>query len=194
MRLWELRYLSFLLPFSQWDVKQGHWLWVGLGKMLEVSRERRKIKHSFREQGKWVNRLGLSVYSANGIIGCLLGSTKVLTWVQAENNHYSTFNFLCCRLQLKSTGTSTQRLKFKHGCTGWCGSVDWTWAWEAKGHWFDSQSGNVPGLQARSPVGGAGKATTDWCFSLSLFSSLLPFPSLPLIKINKILQINKLIN
>ena len=29
-----------------------------------------------------------------------------------------------------------------------------------KGHWFNSQSGHMPGLQARSPVGGAREATT----------------------------------
>ena len=31
---------------------------------------------------------------------------------------------------------------------------------EPKGHQFDSQSGHMPGLQARSPVGGAQEATT----------------------------------
>ena len=36
---------------------------------------------------------------------------------------------------------------------GWCGSVDWAWACEPKGCWFDSQSGHTPGLWARSPVG-----------------------------------------
>ena len=63
---------------------------------------------------------------------------------------------------------------------GWCGSVDWVPACEPKGHWFDSQSGHMPGLWARSPVGGAREATTHWCFSLSLSLSL------PLsLKINK---------
>ena len=37
---------------------------------------------------------------------------------------------------------------------GWCGSVDLVPACEPKGHQFDSQSGCMPGLQARSPVGG----------------------------------------
>ena len=63
---------------------------------------------------------------------------------------------------------------------GWCGSVDWVLACEPKGHQFHSQSRHRPGLQARSPVGGAWEATTHWCFS--------PFlsPSLPLCwKINK---------
>ena len=57
---------------------------------------------------------------------------------------------------------------------GWCGSVDWVPACEARGHWFDSQSGHVPGLQARSPVGGAWEATTHGCFfpSFSLPSPL----------------------
>ena len=40
-------------------------------------------------------------------------------------------------------------------CTAWCGSVDWVLACEPKHCQFDSQSGHMPGLQARSPVGGA---------------------------------------
>ena len=31
---------------------------------------------------------------------------------------------------------------------------------EPKGHWYNSQSGHMPGLWARSPVGGAQEATT----------------------------------
>ena len=47
---------------------------------------------------------------------------------------------------------------------------------EAKDHWFDSQSGHKPGLQAWSPVEGPWEATTHWRFS----------PSLPLsLKMNK---------
>ena len=38
---------------------------------------------------------------------------------------------------------------------------------------FDSQSGSMPGLQARSPVGGAQEATTHWFFLPSLSCSLL---------------------
>ena len=37
---------------------------------------------------------------------------------------------------------------------GWCGSVDWVPTCEPKGLRFDSQSGHMPGLRARSPVGG----------------------------------------
>ena len=61
---------------------------------------------------------------------------------------------------------------------GWCGSVDWALACEPKGHWLDSQSGHMPGLQARSPVGSVQAATTHWCFPLS-------FPSPLSKKINK---------
>ena len=43
---------------------------------------------------------------------------------------------------------------------GWCSSVDGVRACEPKGRWFDSPSGHTPGLQARSPVGGAREATT----------------------------------
>ena len=71
-------------------------------------------------------------------------------------------------------------LKIAITSSGWCGSVGWALACKPKGHWFDSQSGHMPGLQARSPVGGTQEATTHWCFSPSLS------PFLPLsLKINK---------
>ena len=38
---------------------------------------------------------------------------------------------------------------------GWCGSVDGALDCEPKGLQFDSQSGHMPGLWTRSPVGGA---------------------------------------
>ena len=38
-------------------------------------------------------------------------------------------------------------------CPGWCGSVDWVPACKPKGCRFNSQSGHMPGLQARSAVG-----------------------------------------
>ena len=44
---------------------------------------------------------------------------------------------------------------------GWYSSVDnRAWAYEAKGHRFDSPSGHMPGLRARSPVGGVQESTT----------------------------------
>ena len=60
------------------------------------------------------------------------------------------------------------------------GSVNWVPACETKGHWFNSWSGHMPWLWARSPAECTPEATTHWCFSPS-FS-----PSLPLcLKINK---------
>ena len=61
---------------------------------------------------------------------------------------------------------------------GWCGSVDWVLAWGPRGQQFNSYSGHMPGLWARSPVGGARETTTHWCFSPSLSPFLPPFPSL----------------
>ena len=59
-------------------------------------------------------------------------------------------------------------------------SLDSVPACEPKDRQFDSQSGHMPGLQARIPVGGTWEATTHGCFSPSLS------PSLPLsLKINK---------
>ena len=40
------------------------------------------------------------------------------------------------------------------GEPGWCGSVDWVLACEPKCRQLDSQSRHMPGLRARSPVGG----------------------------------------
>ena len=37
--------------------------------------------------------------------------------------------------------------------------AQWIECWPAN-HWLGSQSGHMPGLQAKSPVGGAGDATT----------------------------------
>ena len=54
-----------------------------------------------------------------------------------------------------------------HASPGWCGSVDWEADCEAEGRWFDSRSGHMPGLRARSPVGCARKATTLMFVSLS---------------------------
>ena len=74
-------------------------------------------------------------------------------------------------------------------CPDWCGSVGWASAHKPKGHWYDSRSGHMPGLWARSPVGGIWErqlidVSLEHCF----FSPTLS-PSLPLsLKINKIFQ------
>ena len=53
-----------------------------------------------------------------------------------------------------------RRKKKENNGSGWYGSVDWVPACKTKGRWFDSQSGHMPGLEARSPVGGTQEATT----------------------------------
>ena len=78
-------------------------------------------------------------------------------------------------------------------CPGWYGSVGWAPAWKQKGCRFDSLSGHMPVLWARSPVRGVQEAT-DCCFShtsmflrhvdISLLSSSLPLSK----KVNKILK------
>ena len=67
---------------------------------------------------------------------------------------------------------------------GWCSSVDWALTCKPKGPWFDSQSGHMPGLWARSPV-------RDACERQPHIAVSLPFslPS-PLSK-NKILKKEK---
>ena len=67
------------------------------------------------------------------------------------------------------------------GMVLWAGSSH-----KAERHQFSSRSGYMPGLRARSPVGGLQKATNE-CFPPSLF------PSLPLsLKINKIFKKRRL--
>ena len=72
-------------------------------------------------------------------------------------------------LQYNTVSTSNKRCwtasEFKNS-PGWYDSVDWVPACEPKGHQFDSQSGHMPGLWARSPVRGSWEATTHWCFPL----------------------------
>ena len=64
--------------------------------------------------------------------------------------------------------------------------MDWVLPCEPRGCWFHSQLGHMPGLQARSPVGGIWEATTHWCFSPSLSPSLLLS-----LKINNFLKDNR---
>ena len=79
------------------------------------------------------------------------------------------------------SGGHTRALRRKTQTPGWCGSVDWAPACELKGLWFDSQSGHVPGLRVRSPVG-VSERQPHIDVSLPLF---LP-PSLPFsVKVNQ---------
>ena len=65
------------------------------------------------------------------------------------------------------------------------GVAKWAPAWDPKVHRFNSQLGNMPGLQARSPVRGMQKATNR-CLS----PSLSPSPPLSL-RINNTFKQNK---
>ena len=84
-----------------------------------------------------------------------------------------------CREKKELVGWALGMAKFffkcPHGCPGWCGSVDWVPGCKLKGHRFDSQSAHLPGLGARSPVGGVWDPT-DWCFSSTLMFLSLPSP------------------
>ena len=66
--------------------------------------------------------------------------------------------------------------KIKSLNPGWCGSVGWVLACEPKDHWFSSWPGHMPGLQAKSLVGGVQKATNPLHIEVSLPSFLPPFP------------------
>ena len=68
-----------------------------------------------------------------------------------------------------TTEIETLNVSFKkwYFCSGWYGSMDGALACESEGCGFDSQSRHIPGLQARSPVGGVQEATTLMLLSLS---------------------------
>ena len=72
------------------------------------------------------------------------------------------FNFNCRRPleEFQWESNSTGFIFLNNPGPDCCSSVDLAQACEAKGHHFDSQSGLVPGLQARSPVGGKREAIT----------------------------------
>ena len=60
-----------------------------------------------------------------------------------------------------------------------CGSVGWTSSCKVKGHWLNSRSGHMPGLQVRSPI--RVRTTGNWWVFLShLDVSPSLSPSLPL--------------
>ena len=69
-------------------------------------------------------------------------------------------------------------IKYSGISPGWCGSVDWVLACESKGGLFDSWSGHMPGLWARSLVGGVWEVTDGQCISRTLMF-LSPSFSLP---------------
>ena len=61
---------------------------------------------------------------------------------------------VCCGVMDEILGEKQDfRLKVTKYRPGCCSSVDLAHACEAKGVWFNSQSGNMPALQARSSVG-----------------------------------------
>ena len=83
---------------------------------------------------------------------------------------------LSCNLSTPSSHpliSDTHLYKFSIPCPSHCGSVRWSLPCKPKSHGFDSQSGHMPGLRARSWVGGV-QEEVNWCFS----PSLSPFPSL----------------
>ena len=79
----------------------------------------------------------------------------------------STFENLCLKIYVQALA----------GVAQW---IEWTSvACEPKGRWFNSQSGHMPGLQARSPVGGVWKVTDPCISGTQMFLSLsfsLPSP------------------
>ena len=56
--------------------------------------------------------------------------------------------------------------KDKHTLAGVAQRTERRPAWRPESCQFGSRSGHMPGLWARSPVGGTWEATTHWCFFL----------------------------
>ena len=65
-------------------------------------------------------------------------------------------------------------IKKKWYSPGWCGSVDWAPDCKAKGCWFNSQSGHMPGWQTRFP--GEGHVSGNHTLMFLSSSSFLPPP------------------
>ena len=114
------------------------------------------------------------------VINCSFLSNPVVYCVTLSYNSYPIFIWF-------SLKTSTTPISCAWHCTGnkgmngklflsrpgWCGSVDWVLACEPKGCWFNSWSGHMPALQARSTSGGVQRISRLMFLSLS-FSSPLP--------------------
>ena len=58
------------------------------------------------------------------------------------------------------TGSGFELFKKMTLSPGWCSSVDLMQVYKPNGYWFNSQSGHMPGLRTRSPIGGMLEATT----------------------------------
>ena len=113
----------------------------------------------------------------------LISQSDLLVWFWL----FSTLQHSLCPVQTSLPVLKATYFNLLHRSSAnpvWCGSVDSAPACKPKGRQFDSQSGHMPGWQARSPVRGAGEATTHWCSSPSLSPSL-PHCSLSL-KISKV--------
>ena len=48
---------------------------------------------------------------------------------------------------MNTLGNKSPATKNVINCPDWCGSFGWASSCKAKGHWFDSQPGRMPGLQ-----------------------------------------------
>ena len=138
--------------------------WKHPATLLTESRMKQSLGSAGNSRNKMsVKRLGIIVvflphHSPCCGLNCVsLRHIEVLTSRTCECDLIWKWGFCRCN-----------HVKAKSYCPGWCGSVDWVLACKPEGHWFDSQSGHMPELQARSPVGGVQEATTHWCFSLSL--------------------------
>ena len=101
------------------------------------------------------------------------------SWLSCPTRPSSERNSIWLNVSLRVWQIWTQTPLFKKmQCPGWCGSVDWAPACKPKGYWFNSWSGHMPELPARSLVGGVWEAT-NWCISCTLMLFCLFLPPLP---------------
>ena len=148
---------------------------IGITKRLLIETERNKLRHSPLQESFAATKVANPQLPTWNDGSAILSENAVRYYFSLENR--CVYRTTCA--SKKMPGKSF--IKLLTVGPGWCGSADWVPACKPKGRRFDSQSGHMPGLRTRSPVGGTWEATAHPCFSPSLSLSL------PLsVKINKI--------
>ena len=127
----------------------------------------------FREMGRWGREISMCGWLSYlpGTRPATQARTLTGNWASDPLVHRLVLNPLSHTIQGKKKIPFLKIVKYFRA--DWCSSVDWAQACEAKGHPFDSQSEHMPGLQARSPVGGHVRGT----HMLMVLSLSLSLPS-----------------
>ena len=120
-----------------------------------------------------VVRLPFSLISESSEWWWFYALVVILMWLYKEVSRV----YPCHHLDRKSLSYVTYYIKYYQSDP--CGSVGWALSCKAKGRWFDSQSGHMPGLLPSPPQGTLWEATDRFFTHTSIFFSLsfsLPSP------------------